>query len=213
MTLRFVTEDPEKYLTVAESNIVFAAGDGPHEVRLCKGLTERFDGNKINVLNFKSPLRQSPPLHRRTGLASLAIVRAYIDTWHVERLVWSCDKEHLMPPATWVEQVISELKGMGMSVSVALTWNDAARLNVVLGSNNAILWCALTGMQRNLEENLSRLIELEFGQKVAPDKPSLRLFLRSKGLAIDELIRQAKKENLKQAMSSLFSVFGDIEQA
>jgi len=100
-----------------------------------------------------------------------------------------------------------------MNVSVAAKWNDAARLSVVLGPKNALLWCAFTGIQVNLEENLSRLIELEFGQTVAPDKRSVHLLLSSRDLTIEELIGRSSGANLKRAFSSLFSVFEDIEQA
>ena len=207
MALRLITEDPEKYLISGTSNVVFATGDGSNETRVCKGFTEKFDGGRVNFLAFKSPLP-----HRSTGLASLAVIRTYIDKFNVKRLVWSCDKEHLMPQNDWMAQVTDTLTGLGLNVSVALKWSDAARLNVVLGAKNALLWCAFTGIQVNLEENLSRLIELEFEQKVTPDKPSVHLFLKGKGLTTDGLIKRASAKNLKQAFSSLFDVFADIEQ-
>jgi hypothetical protein len=208
MILRLVTEDPEKYLSSARRTIVFATGDGSNETRVCKGFTEKFDGDRVIFLTFKSPLP-----HRSTGLASLAAVRTYIDKFDVKRLVWSCDKEHLASQNDWVAQVTNTLMSLGMNANAAVTWNDAARFSVVLGPKNALLWCAFTGIQVNLEENLSRLIQLEYGLAVAPDKPTVHSFLSSRGLTIDELIRRSSATSLKHAFSSLFSVFEDIERS
>lgn len=209
--MRLVTEDPQKYQAspVAENYVLFASGDGPHEDRVCKGFANHFDGDRIYVLSFKSPslLRRG----RITGLASLVVVRTYIERLRANRLLWTCDKEHFTND-NWMKQVSDKLVSMGMPTRVSSKWEDAAKLEVTLGSKNAILWCALTGMDEKLEENLSKLIELELHEKIAPDKKEIFSLLRRKELKIEDLVKQANKENLRRATPSLFVVFEDIER-
>jgi hypothetical protein len=209
MELKLVTEYAWNNRTAeaSASYIVFATGDGPTENRILEGFAHQFDGNEIRILTFKSPLKS-----RTTGLASLKIVRIYIDEFRVRQLVWSCDKEHLSPQDDSVHQIKAKLTSLGMNVTAVTEWNDAARLDVALGQKESVLWCALTGKQSCLEENLSDLIYLELGDKVTPDKQGVRSALKSRGLSLAGLIRLAKKDNLKQAIPSLFNVFDNIER-
>jgi hypothetical protein len=186
---------------------LLATGDGPHEDRVCKGFADQFDGNSIYILSFKSPLF----FQRITGLASLTVVRTYIDKFPINRVLWTCDKEHIIHNH-WIRQVNDRLESTGISAKVSSEWKDAARLEVTLGPKNAVLWCALTGTTKNLEENLSQLIELELHENVAPDKKEIFFLLRRKGLKIEDLVKGASRENLRRATPSLFAVFEDIER-
>jgi len=191
------------------SYVLFVTGDGPHESRVCQGLTSQFNGNEINLLNFRSPL----PPQRVTGLPSLIAVRTYIAEFSARYFIWTCDKEYFVDSTDWTEQVNAELMNRGANATVSSRWGDAARFDVKLGPKEAILWCALTGTSAGgrLEENLSQLIYMEFQEKVAPDKEEIRSALNRRRLKIETLISQAKKPNLRQAAPSLFSVFEDVE--
>jgi hypothetical protein len=209
MALKLVTESPWNNRTnpVLDGHIVFATGDGPTENRILEGFAHQFDGNEIRIQSFKSPLKSCI-----TGLASLRIVRIYVGEFHVRQLVWTCDKEHLSSQSGLVTQIKSQLASLGMNPTVVREWNGAARLRVALGNKEATLWCAVTGRQNCLEENLSDLIDLELGIKTTPDKQGVRSALRNKELSLEELIKHAKRENLKQAIPSLFNVFDNIER-
>jgi hypothetical protein len=207
--LRILVEDPQKYedFPLAENYVLFATGDGSNEDRVCQGFTHQFDGHKIYLVSFKSPLPR-----REVGLASLASVRTYVDRFRVNRLVWTCDKEHLVQ-ASWIDQVDRKLAGMGMSSRTLSKWGDAAKFEVTLGPKSAVLWCAVTGTTVRLEENLSQLIELELREKVGSDKKEIFAILKARNLKMQDLIKGASKNNLRQAMPSLFAVFEDIERS
>jgi hypothetical protein len=207
--LRLATLDPEKYQAspVAEDYILFATGDGRQEDRVCKGFTEHFNGTKINILSFKSPLPR-----RTTGLASVGVVKTYIERFPVKRLLWTCDKEHLKASNSWMNQVKDSLASIGITSGVGSEWKDAARLELAVGPKRVVLWCALTGVKKALEENLSELIELELKEKVLPNKKEISSALTRHGLKIEDLIKHSSKKNLRLATPSLVSVFEDIEQ-
>lgn len=208
MDLRLVIGDPETYhgSLAAESYVLFATGDGRDEDRVCKGFATQFDGNRISVLSFKSPLPR-----RTTGLSSLEVVKIYVDKSRVKRLLWTCDKEHVGSRSSWINQVKAKLPTFGVTVVVGSQWNDAARFDVTLAQKHAVLWCALTGVDNNLEENLALLIELQFQENIAPNKRDVHAALGRKGLEIEDFIKQASRDNLERAAPSLFKVFEDIE--
>jgi hypothetical protein len=206
MGLQLVT-GPSNNRTPSDSYIVFATGDGATENRILEGFAHQFDGNDIQISTFKSPLKA-----RTTGLASLKIVKIYIGEFQVRRLVWTCDKEHLNSESSPANQIRAKLASLGMNATTVTEWDDAARLDVAVGPNEAIVWCAITGKQNHLEENLSELIYLELGDKVTPDKAGVHWALKSRGFSLEEFIKRASKKNLKQAIPSLFCVFDNIER-
>jgi len=208
--LRQITDDLQRYqvIPVSEDYVLFATGDGRDEDRVCKGFAHKFDGDRVNILSFKSPL---PRETRSTGLASLAVVKQYIEKFAVKRLFWTCDKEHLNESTNWVEQIRRSLTSFGITTGIESQWTDAARLELAFGSKFAVLWCALTGIRVNLEENLSELIYLQFHERVSSDKTEIIDALDRRGLKIEDLIGGATRENLRLAAPSLFNVFEDIE--
>jgi hypothetical protein len=209
MDLRLVTEDPETYDSSlsSESYVLFATGDGPDEDRVCKGFAAKFDGNRVSVLSFKSPLPR-----RITGISSLEVVKVYVDKSRVKRLLWTCDKEHVASRNNWIDQVIAKLATFGIAAVIDSQWNDAARFDLVLAQKHAVFWCALTGIENYLEENLAALIKIQLQENVVPNKREIHAALERRGINIEELIRQANRDNLQRAIPSLFKVFEDIEE-
>jgi len=212
--LLLVTEDPRRHDAPSDRSVLFVTGDGPHEGRVCKGFTSQFDGNEIFMFNLRSPqVTFLPP--RKCGLESLEAIRIYIDLFRIRNFVWSCDREHFDRALDWITQVREKLAVFAFATTNAGPLDgDAVRLDVTLGPKQAVIWCALTGLRPGgyLEENLARLIQLEFHENAAPDKHGVAVALNRRGLRIEELVKMADKQNLRRAVLSLFSVFEDVER-
>jgi hypothetical protein len=211
--LQLVTEDPRRHNASINRSVVFVTGDGPHEGRLCKGFTSKFDGHDIFVFSLRSPqVTFIPP--RKCGLASLEAVHSYMNLFQIRNFIWVCDKEHFDPNQGWIVQIANKLAVFALAtISVNPLQGDAVRLDVTLGPKHAVIWCALIGLNPCgfLEENLARLIQLEFHEDITADKQSVATALGRKHLRIEELVNVARMQNLRGAFLSLFSVFADVE--
>ena len=69
------------------------------------------------------------------------------------------------------------------------------------------------GGTTNIEEDIACLITELFGEKLDPSKAEIRHFLKEKGLRIEDLIKQATKEQLKRCFLGFTAAIEQLEQS
>jgi hypothetical protein len=81
------------------------------------------------------------------------------------------------------------------------------------GGKQARVYIAISGGTTNIEEDIACLITELFGEKLDPSKAEIRRFLKEKRLRIEDLIKQATKEQLKRCFLGLTEAIEQLEQS
>jgi tRNA A37 threonylcarbamoyltransferase TsaD len=81
------------------------------------------------------------------------------------------------------------------------------------GGKQARVYMAISGGTTNIEEDIACLITELFGEKLDPSKAEIRRFLKEKGLRIEDLIKQATKEQLKRCFLGVTEAIEQLEQS
>jgi len=198
-----VTENP------VDNFIAFViTGDGRWEQVILKSIAKRYNG-KDKVLYFpKSPFKSL----KKTGLSCLDILRLEKEKLNIVKkcgkLLVLVDKEHVSN----VEDIAKKLESLEVFEDFKMENNeDIVKIIGNLGNREIIIHIVIFGKEKCIEEDVSELIKLEFGENINPDKNAIKDFLKSKGLKRKDLIENAKIENLEIAFNPLIRVIKFLE--
>lgn len=177
-------------------DVYVIVGDGVREHRLIETITPKFDHRKTLGIPGVALGR------RETGLTGMIRMLAkLIDKGVTVRTYLALiDKEHVRGR----DDVGRKLREHGFDIlDVRELTSDCWILRVRRGAREVAVYVTLLGTRKSIEENLAKLIELEFGEQVEASKESIRGWLRKQGISDRELVERASKDKLAQAFPQL----------
>jgi hypothetical protein len=81
-----------------------------------------------------------------------------------------------------------------------------------IGTHSFDVCTVIFGATSNVEEEISQLIQLEFGTQVNPDKAEIKRFLKKNEKRLENLLREASEEYLEKAFPGLCGALKKIEE-
>ncbi|MEM1947103.1 MAG: hypothetical protein QW614_01115 [Candidatus Caldarchaeum sp.] len=180
--------------------VILITGDGQTEHRLTKALCRKIDGGQGRKYLFWP---RGPLPSKTTGLRSLEQVKILMQKYPINCFLWICDRKHLRDRDKWSE-VVESLKEYGINAEIINDWKHLACFRLNIGSREGFLWVAISGEERNIEENLAKLIKVRLNLDVEPKL--VRDTLKQRGINMDTLVSEATDEQINISMPSLFNV-------
>lgn len=184
--------------------IMVITGNGGAEFRRLKTFAHRYNG-KI-VLWF--PL--SPMSKKRMGLSALKALNIYPGKHKITSFLFVVDREYFKSePQREIEKF---LRGERIDIkSVEKIDGEALCILCKVGPYEMSVYTAILGEEKYSEEELAKLIKLELKSEVEADKKSLKRFFRNRNMREEDLIEEARDENLHKAFPSLNSALTEIK--
>lgn len=187
-------------------------GDGRREQSLLKAFAERYNGKKF-VLQLPvtiAPLGHGNKLTGRfVGFSVLQTIKTYVSKYKFTRYLLLIDREHFND-----KDLISEIKrnltGFTL-INITPLADQAFLISCNIGSHDLVIHAVVCGEKKCIEENIAKLILLEFRTHVEPIKPDIDRVLNQHGSNLYMLIKNAKSNNLCQAFTDLTAAFSNIE--
>jgi hypothetical protein len=125
------------------------------------------------------------------------------------------DKEHFGKEKS-SDKIGLTLKGSGINVrsieSFQKFGQEAMLICCSVGRREVLIYAAILGEKKSIEENIAKLIELELGRKIDPKKNAIRRVLRKHKVDIGSLVMRARSSNLTAAFPSLSLMLMKIER-
>jgi len=187
-------------------------GDGRREQSLLKAFAERYNGNEF-VLQLPATIGPLGHGNKRTGrfpgFSGLQTIKTYVSKWKFTRYLFLIDREHFND-----EDLILEIRRnlIGFNrINITPIEDQAFLVRCNLGSHELTIHVVVCGEKKCIEENIAKLILLEFGSQVEPIKPYIDQALDQKGSNLYLLIKNARSNNLLQAFTDLTAAFSSIE--
>ena len=184
-------------------------GNGRREHRILKAIAKKYDGSE-KLLYF--PRR--PGYLPGAKLSVLRVVKVYVSRYKINNFLCLIDKEHFM--GTDIEKEVEEkIREFGIEVTQIQRFNanteNAIYLNGIVGTRNFTLWMIIAGKEKCMEENLAKLIEIKFGEKIEPTKSNITEALRKHDMDAEKLLASVSIEQLKQSFPALNFVLSRLE--
>lgn len=193
-----------------ESITLVLSGNGKREFRILKGFSKKYDG-KSNILFFP----ESPLPKRKTGVSALDSLVFYVN--RISHFLFISDRDQDFKRGESIkEKIEKKLQERGINIRRTDQNNraeeDALLISVIVGSHETMIYTAILGEEKCLEENVTKLIKLEYGVALPPDTGEIDRFLRQKDMDWEDLVVKASKRNLAEAFASLHIAFQNIEK-
>lgn len=193
-----------------ESVIAVLTGNGRMELRVLKSFAEKYDGTK-KVLFFPGFAIHPRP---GSGLRALKAVKTYLN-YKITSTLFLVDKEHFCQEDVR-EEINGALRSFGIDIrSLKLFQSlgeDALLINGSVGHREVAIYTVILGKEKNIEEDITKLIELELGVKIDPKKQDIRNTLHKQGIDINTLVKNARSTNLKTAFPGLNLILNKVEK-
>ena len=184
-------------------------GNGRREYRILKAIAKKYDGRE-KLLYF--PRR--PGYLPGAKFSVLRVVKVYVSRYKINNFLCLIDKEHFT--GTDIEKEVEEkIREFGIEVTQIQRFNanteNAIYLNGIVGTRNFTLWMIIAGKEKCMEENLAKLIEIKFGEKIEPTKSNITEALRKHDMDTEKLLASVSIEQLKQSFPALNFVLSRLE--
>lgn len=199
-----------------KSMTVALTGDGHWEHEILKALAERYDGNE-NVLLIPISVALLGRGNRRTGrfsgLSALQATKTYISKYRFNRYLFLVDKEHVCTTEDTGAELEAKVREMGFSLPhTEPLARQAFLVRCKLGSHDIVIYTVISGEEKCIEENIAKLVNLEWNIDIEPNKKAIRNVLRQRGTNLFSFVRNAASANLSQALSDLAAAFESMEE-
>jgi len=191
-------------------------GDGTDEFYILKAIAERYNGPR--TLWFPKS-----PLGKKTGLSVLDSIKTVVARYpKVSTFLFLIDREHIGRELdnSGIKEMIERRLSNGHVKIIETndnTPNGAFMIKGELGSHKLQIYVTIHGIDLKIEEEISKLIELEKNRTVPPEKKHLKDFFeetyrkRSIGQGTAKLIAQANKNNLKMSFPAMTFILSEME--
>jgi len=181
-------------------------------------LAQRFNGyDKVLLLPTKAPSLgiERKKCGRFSGLSAFQVVKTYVSKWRLTEYLLIIDMEHfgLHHDKVSIQNAIEDnVRSFGFADPKVTLLNEGAyRISCFLGSHRISMNAALSGSEKRVEENISKLIKLEYNTEIAPEKGDIESELHRLGLSLEELLRKSDLNNLSRAFPGLTAALKDFE--
>lgn len=194
----------------AKTVIGVLAGDGPTEFRMLRVISKKYDGSS-KVLYFP----KLPVYHLGGGLSVLKVIKIYVDKYNIKNFLCIIDREHLKTNAP-TEKVIKEKLGeFGVGASsvqkLSADCEEALHIEGKVGAHDFVLWVAITGKEKCIEEDFAKLLETKFKEKVEPTKNDVKSVLKKHKINMEQLLRNTSISRIKQSFPALALALSSLE--
>ena len=186
------------------AHIYFITGNGVREHRILEAAAPKFDHSKIIGIPQATLRRHIRP----TGLgATIRALTELVERVRVGSFLILIDREHVKG----LSEVEDELKGHGFGVldKEELTAN-CWRIRVRRGYKEATIYLVILGVEKAVEENLAKLIELLYLEHVKPTKEEVYRWLRRHDISDKDLVERASKRLFEQAFPQLAKALEEL---
>ena len=178
-----------------EDQVLLILGDGARDEKVVSYVAPRFNGTKCSITSIRLP---SPDMPRKTGLNALESLILLLDKFKVKRALFLIDKEHV--PS--IDDVKDWLIGHGCSVEERMKTSEALILNLTRGAKETVLYVAIAGREKRIEEDIESLAQQIYGQ-AAPKQAHRK---------IKKLIEKASISQISKAFKGLSTVLKALER-
>jgi hypothetical protein len=199
-------------------------GDGTDEFHILRAVAERYDGT-CTLWFPKSPLG------KRTGLTVLDSINTIITHYpKIGTFLFLIDREHIVQGLEKRDaarlnnnkiQVMLERRLSNKHIKIIKmgdnTPDGAFMIKGKLGSRILQIYVIIQGIDLKIEEEISKLIELEKNITIPPEKEYIQDFFKeifhrkSIGMGTAKLIAETSKNNLQKSFSGLTFILSEIE--
>ncbi|HIQ12985.1 MAG TPA: hypothetical protein EYH44_01150 [Thermoprotei archaeon] len=185
---------------VSTDGIVFLTGDGGREKRVIEALAEKY--------NHKKTIFRPTFIPHRTGLTGVVEQLATLTNLKisVKSYLIVIDKEHVNN----FSQVERKLGTYGFEILEKKLEEGAWIVKCRKGVKEIMLYLAVMGEEKCIEENLAKLIRLRFGEEVGPTKRELDKWLKSRGMNERSIIEGAGEDVLRKSLPNLVTLLEEI---
>lgn len=182
-------------------------GNGRKEFRILRPFGERHDG-KDKILFF--PVRSQP--FKGSGLKALKAIKPYLWIYKIEKFLFIVDKEAIKEEAlTEIGNILTENGITVLDIRPFLVeGEDSLFVTCSIGSHEVIINIAINGRVKKVEENIIKLIELEYDRQISPNE--IKRTLKELGITLEILLRRARKKNIELSFPSLNLTLTHIEE-
>jgi hypothetical protein len=186
-----------------QAQIIVLTGDGKTEIRVLKHCSRIYNGKK--TLWYPGT-----PIPQRTTIEALRAVKVCVESYRILYYLFLIDREHL-EKGKEEETIEKVLMNEGFREMEITQLNSLFLVKCLLGPRRIMIYVIVIGTEKRIEEELVELIKLELGVDIEPEKGEIRKVLKSHRMDFEDLLRNAKRENLEEAFSSLCSALKMIE--
>ena len=200
-------------------------GNGTDEFYILKAIAEKYNGK----LTLWFP--KSPPMGKKTGLAVLDSINTIVNKYpKICNFLFLIDREYIGQDMRkknrdrlnndYIKKMIEkQLLNNHLQIHEIdnNTPNGTFIIKGKLGSHILQIYIIVNGIDLKIEEEISKLIELEKGIIILPEKNKIKRFFeetfhtRSIGKGTGKLIEISNKSNLRMSFSGLTFVLNKIE--
>ncbi|MHA1360499.1 MAG: hypothetical protein ACTSRC_20435 [Candidatus Helarchaeota archaeon] len=195
--------------------LIIVTGDGRRDIKIFEELCSRFNGLD-KIIWYPTTIIKKP-----TGLSALNRIKHLSSLYQIKFFIFIVDGEYIQVNVN--SQIQNYLRGIGINVIEIEPIQEAFLINCKIGSHNVTLYCIILGPETFLEEEIIRLIELELDipinlagnrDSIWKDriKKEIKQTLRENHTNVEDLIRNARVNNLNNAFPNLCVVFRNIEK-
>ena len=175
-----------------QAQFIVLTGDGRDDLRVLKYCSRIYNGEKT----LWYPGISTP---QRTTIKALRAVKVCVENYRIMYYLFLIDREHLENGKE--EETIKKVLIKEGFRDVEITQlNSLFLVKCLLGSHRIIIYVVVMGSEKCIEEEIAELIKLELGTSVSPEKSKIRSVLRSHGMDIENLLRNARRSNLKKSI-------------
>lgn len=195
--------------TISEGLICVLTGDGSTEFRVLRALSERYDGKGIVLFTPGLPF----PL--RTGMVALCSIKNYLSLYKVQNILFIIDKDVI------TNDLLTDVKKVFSTYGIRLfsekkeiiEGEESLIIKVLVGNHEATIYIAVNGKEKEIEENIAKLIELEYDKTVPPNKQEINKKLECIGVSMTALLKKAEQKNISLAFPSLDLALKEVESS
>ncbi|MGB9683988.1 MAG: hypothetical protein ACPL1Z_03545 [Candidatus Bathyarchaeales archaeon] len=193
----------------AEIVIGVLTGNGPTEHKVLKGIAKKYDGGK-KILYF--PRR--PGYQHGSGLSVLKVTKIYVSKYNIKDFLCLIDREYIKTSIT-EREIENKLKEFGVEVGSIQKFlaegEEALRVEGTVGIHKFILWTAIIGREKCIEENIAKILEAKFREIVEPTKDGVKSILKKHHVNIERLMASASISKIKASFPALDTILSSLE--
>lgn len=187
-----------------QAQFIVLTGDGRDDLRVLEYCSRIYNGEKT----LWYPGISAP---QRTTIKALRAVKVCVENYRIMYYLFLIDREHL-EKGKEIETIKKVLINEGFRDVEITQLNSLFLVKCHLGPHRIIIYIVVMGSKECIEEEIAELIRLELGTSVSPEKNKIRKVLRSHGMDIENLLRNARRSNLERAFPTLCLALKEIEK-
>lgn len=185
-------------------------GNGITEFKILRATAKKYNGSD-KVLYF--PRR--PGFLPGGGFSALKVTKIYASKYGINNFLYLIDREHFTTKMEIEKEIGEKFREIGVEIkhiqNFSIDDENVVHVKGMIGAHNFILWAAITGKEKCIEESIARLIEIKLKVEIKPTKNDITKILKKHNIDIEHLMASANVEQLKTSFPAVNLVLSNIE--